>query len=295
MTDLQERPRGVDTTKRSTEAAVVRREAGFAEKSPRKYHRRRRWIELSLAIGVPVALIALWQLAFDLEWIDQRFYASPYEIVTSDLLREVTLWDAVWISVQRMLKGFLIGAVSGIAVGLVMGMSRTIRAALDPLLTALYTVPKLALIPVFLTMFGFGDPPLIALIAVTVFFFVWISTMAAIMAVPEGYREAANSFGVSQWQLFRHVLFPGSLPQIFVGLRIAAGVAVLIMIGVELVLASDGLGELIEQGRTLFLPERTYVGIVLAALIGLAFTLVIRVIGRILLPWAPEDNAPGQG
>jgi sulfonate transport system permease protein len=175
-----------------------------------------------------------------------------------------------------------------------MGVSRLIRAALDSLLTALYTVPKLALIPVFVTLFGFGDLPRIALIAVTVFFFVWISTMSAIMGVEEGYREAALSFGASKWQIFRHVLFPGALPQIFVGLRIAAGVAVLMLIGVELVLASDGLGALIEKGRTLFLPELTYVGIALSALLGLTFTYLVRILGRVLVPWAPEDQTPNQ-
>ena len=118
--------------------------------------------------------------------------------------------------------------------------------------------------------------------------------MSAVIGVDEGYREAAVSFGASNRQLFRHVLFPAALPQVFVGLRIAAGVAVLMLIGVELVLASDGLGALIEKGRTLFLPELTYVGIAMAALMGLIFSSVIRIIARKVVPWAPEEQTRGQ-
>ena len=237
---------------------LLTRRPTLADISPKKYNKRRRLIETFLAVGVPASLIALWQVGFHFEWIDNRFYASPWEIVTSEKLREAELWSEIWTSVQRMLKGFFAGSLLGILLGVLMGVSRLIRAALDSLLTALYTVPKLALIPVFLTLFGFGDAPRIALIAVTVFFFVWISTMSAIMGVEDGYREAALSFGANKRQIFRHVLFPGALPQIFVGLRIAAGVAVLMLIGVELVLASDGLGALIEKGRTLFIPCLLY-------------------------------------
>jgi sulfonate transport system permease protein len=90
--------------------------------------------------------------------------------------------------------------------------------------------------------------------------------------------------------MFRHVLVPASLPQVFVGLRIAAGVSVLIMVGVEFVIADDGLGHLIEEGRTLFLFEQTYVGIVLTALIGLVFALVVKWIGHLLAPWAQQED-----
>ena len=134
---------------------------------------------------------------------------------------------------RRILYGYLIGTASGIIVGFLTGAHRLLRAALEPLLSSLYTVPKLALLPIFLTVFGFGEKAIVMLIATTVFFFVWISTMAAVVGVADGYREAARSFGVSPWQMFRHVLWPASLPAIFVGMRIAAGVSVLMLIGVE--------------------------------------------------------------
>jgi len=272
---------------------TVRLTPSAADLDPKRFFQRRRRVELSLAVGVPLGLVAIWQIAFSLELIDNRFYASPWEIVTSDEIRSEDFWADVWISTQRMLKGFALGSLAGVGLGVLMGVSRTVRAALESLLSALYTVPKLALIPLFVTLFGFDDLPRIILIAVTVFFFVWIATMSAVIGVDEGYREAAISFGANRWQLFRHVLFPAALPQVFVGLRIAAGVAVLMLIGVELVLASDGLGALIEKGRTLFLPELTYVGIAFAALMGLAFSSIIRLVARKLVPWAPEEQTRG--
>lgn len=267
------------------------RTPGPEERSPVGHRRRRRIIELSLAIGVPVALVLVWQYFWHVGSLDHRFYPSPGQILTSDGLRDGAVWQDVLISTKRMLAGFLIGSTLGVLVGLAMGVSRLTRAALEPLLTGLYTVPKLALIPVFITIFGIGsDAPRIALIAVTVFFFVWIATMAAVLAVPEGYSEAAVIFRASRRQTFRHVLLPAATPAIFVGLRIAAGVAVLVLIGVELVLSSDGIGNRIEKGRVLLLPEQTYLGILLASLLGVIFAAIVRRIGRRLTPWSTEPK-----
>jgi sulfonate transport system permease protein len=252
----------------------------------------RRGTELSLAIGVPLLHIVLWQVASSRNWIDSHLYPSPSEIVKDArrLVKDGTLQHDLWVSTRRILYGYLIGTASGIIVGFITGAQRLVRAALEPLLSSLYTVPKLALLPIFLTVFGFGEKAIVMLIATTVFFFVWISTMAAVIGVAEGYREAAQSFGVSSWQMFRHVLWPASLPAIFVGMRIAAGVSVLMLIGVEFVIADDGLGYLIEQGRTLLLVQQTYVGIVCAALLGLVFTWVVRLLARVLTPWSKPDN-----
>ena len=280
----------------TTTPTVLRREPGAPEREPRRFRRRRRATDLTLAIGVPVVLLVLWQAASEADWIDSRLYPSPTDIVRQgrELAADGLLWEQTWVSTRRVLQGYALGSLAGVAVGLAMGTWRPARVALDPILTALYTVPKLALLPVFLTIFGFGEAPVIVLIAVTVFFFVWISTTAAILSVHEGYRDAARVFGVNRWQMFRHVLLPASAPQVFVGLRIAAGVAVLVLIGVEFVLGGRGLGHLIEQGRVLFQTERIYVGIVVVAVLGFVFMSLVRVIGRRVTPWSREDDGMTQ-
>ena len=292
-------PTGTDTSGPGLPKPVheVRRRAGAAERDPAGYSRRWRIIEIGLAAGVPIALILLWQLASSQAWIDPRLYPSPTTLVAKG--RELfqsgpggNLGDDVWRSVSRILWGYAWGALFGLAFGIVMGMSRVVRAALDTTLTALYTVPKLALIGVFLLILGFDETPVIVVIALTVFFFVWIQTMAAIMAVAPFYREAAQSFGAGRWQMFRHVLLPAALPQIFVGLRIAAGVTVLTVIGVEFVYAPGnlGLGYRINNARQILDPAQMYVAIVLASVLGVIFTWIVRFVGRRLSPWAREDE-----
>ena len=248
-----------------------------------------------LAVLGPIAFLGLWELAVRNDWwLDGRLISSPWEIISSERLRQAEVWTAVRVTTIRMLKGFALGTGLGLLFGVVMGVNRYIRAALNSTLTALYTVPKIALLPVYLLLFGFGESPRVYLIATVVFFFVWIYTMAPIMAVDPGYREAAASFGASRGQMFRHVLWPSALPQIFVGLRVAAGVAVLMVIAVELILPRDGIGYFVERGRSLGLPDNTFLGVLLAAALGIVFVGLVRLIGTLLTPWAPEDNAPSQ-
>ncbi len=274
---------------------VLRRHSSDAERNPAAAARRRRIIETGLAIAGPLVFLGLWEVCVRNDWwLDSRLISSPWEIITSDRLREGEVWEAVWITTVRMFKGFVIGTALGLAFGVAMGTSRYIRAALNSTLTALYTVPKIALLPVYLLLFGFEEAPRVYLIATVVFFSVGIYTMAPIMAVPMGYREAAASFNATRWQMFRHVLWPGALPQIFVGLRVAAGVAVLMVIAVELILPRDGIGYFVNRGRELGLPDNTFLGVLLAAVLGIVFVGVVRVVGRLMTPWAPEDNSPGQ-
>lgn len=204
------------------------------------------------------------------------------------------LWPDVWATLRRVLAGYALGTVTGYLLGLLMGALRLVRAALEPLLDALYVVPKLALLPVFLNMFGLGEGPQIALVAATVFFFVWISTMAAVLAVPAGHRDAGRVFGASPWQMFRHVLLPASLPAVLVGARIAAGVAALVIVASEQIAAADGLGHLIFDSRTLFQNGAMFVGIVCVAVLGVLFSELVRLSGRFLTPWAPRDRGRAQ-
>ncbi|WP_033282051.1 ABC transporter permease [Streptomyces sp. NRRL F-525] len=277
------------------ESVLVRR-PGPHELHPVRTHRRRRALELTLAVTVPLALILWWQLAATQGWIDPRVYPSPSTILSDGWSRAAAgnLWPDVWATTRRVLGGYAIGTATGYALGLLMGSLPLIRAALEPLLDALYVVPKLALLPIFLNMFGLGEGPQIALVATTVFFFVWISTMSAVVAIPSGHRDAGQVFGATPWQMFRHVLLPASLPAVLVGARIAAGVAVLVIVASEQIAATNGLGHLIFDSRALFENDVMFVGIVCVAVLGVVFSELVRVAGRLLTPWAPRDRGRGQ-
>ncbi|NUU24379.1 MAG: ABC transporter permease [Streptomycetaceae bacterium] len=273
------------------------REPGAAETDPGRSRARRRVLEISLAIAVPLALILLWQLAVQQKWIDSRIYPAPQTIVEDGWERLVDgkLWPDIWATLKRVLPGFAIGSLAGYVVGLLTGSMPLVRAALEPMLDALYVVPKLALLPIFLSIFGLGEAPHIVLIAVTVFFLIWIQTMAAVLAVPEGYREAATVFGAGRWQMYRHILIPASLPQVVVGLRLASGMAVLVIVASEGLASpnSNGLGYLIFNAKMIFVNRAMYVGIIVVAIVGVVFSEVVRFIGRLLTPWAPDRRGPG--
>ncbi|MCX5531424.1 ABC transporter permease [Streptomyces sp. NBC_00006] len=284
------------TSAKATDDDLLVRAPGPQELHPTRARRKRRALELSLAIAVPVVLILLWQLAASQSWIDERIYPAPSTILADGWQRAADgeLWPDVWATLKRVLAGYVIGTVSGYLLGLLMGSISLVRAALEPLLDALYVVPKLALLPIFLNMFGLGEGPQIALVAATVFFFVWISTMAAVISVPTGHRDAGQVFGASPWQMFRHILLPASLPAVLVGARIAAGVAVLVIVASEQIAANDGLGHLIFDARALFQNDVMFVGIVCVAALGVLFSELVRLAGRFLTPWAPRDRGRSQ-
>lgn len=274
-------------------ATVIVREPGRAERNPVAANRRRRIIHVTLAAGFPIALVLLWQISSTVGWIDSRLYPSPTQIFQDGikLVSSGKLTPDILITTKRVLYGFGMGALAGVLLGLAMGSIRWIRSLLESTLDALYVVPKLALLPIFLNMFGLGDGPKLALVAITVFFFVWISTMSAVATVPEGYKEAAACFGASRWHMFRHVLIPASLPTIFVAMRVAGGVAFLVIVAAEFIVGTNGLGYLIFSSRALFLNGQMFVGIVVIAIEGVVFAELIRWVGRSLTKWAPKENS----
>jgi NitT/TauT family transport system permease protein/sulfonate transport system permease protein len=276
----------------SADGQVLWRRPTPAEADPAGHRRRRRRVELALAWLTPLVFIGVWQLASSQAWLDPKFFPAPSKVWTTgvDLARSGVLWQNLSISLRRVLLGFALGVATGAGVGMAMGLSRTLRAAFDPILTAFYMVPKLALLPLLLLIFGIGELPLVLEIAVTVFFFMWLSCMAAFTSVPDSYREAAQAFRSSRWHTFRHVLVPAVLPDVFVALRLSIGVAVLVMVGIEFVQASSGIGWLIWQSWNLFLASQMYVGIVVVAVTGVILTMAIRLLGYVLIPWARQTD-----
>ena len=278
-------------------STVLVRRPGAAELQPHEHARRQRLVRIGLGAAVPAILIGLWQVASNRGWIDSRLFPSPGRIVREarEIASDGKLWPALWATSRRILIGFALGAASGVAVGMLMGVFDTFRAAFEPLLNGLYTVPKLALLPLYLLIFGLNEKAIYALVLTTVFFFIWITTLEAMLSVPEGYRDAVLSLRPSRWQLFRHALLPASLPQIFVGLRISAGVSVLVVVAIEFTFGGAGIGYLIIQGKTLARYPQSYVGIVVAALLGIVWIAVVDVLRRICVPWARRDRSFSRG
>lgn len=266
---------------------LVVREAGAEELDPRRFRRRRKRIERTLAALIPLAMLGLWQLAAERGSINTRYFPAPTTIWSTgvELFRDGALVDDMVVSFRRVLLGFVLGSLAGVVCGILLGASRLARAALEPTIYALWTVPKLALLPLLLLMFGIGEAPIVVLIAINCFFLMLIPTIAAISSVATPYREAASAFGATGLEELWHVLLPAAIPQMFVALRLTAGASILVLVGAEFVQGDEGLGHLIWHSWSLFMADRMYVGIVVVAVSGALFTMFIEAVGRWLTPW----------
>lgn len=262
---------------------------------PAAYLKRRRMIEISLATLFPILLLALLQTGSINGWWNRVFYPAPSDVwhTLHKMFTERDFSYDIWVTLKRLLYGYFFGTTIGLLAGFVLGLSRITRRTLEPTMNALYTVPKIALLSPFLIMFGFEDKPVVILVSITVFFFVWIPTQASVMGVQASFREAATVFGANRWNTFRHVIFPATLPGIFVTLRVAASVAILTVVGVEFVYAPEGrgLGYVINDARSTLNSGVAWAGILVASLLGVLVTTIVKLIGRLVVPWSKEDEA----
>lgn len=269
---------------------LVIRKPDLAERDPARFHRRRVLIDNVLRFGTPVALLLVWQVISSTGMVDQRFWPPPSEIVLSfvELVSSGLVLKAATSTLRVLMLGYLAGALVGIVLGVLLGSFKKLRVALEPIISALYTVPKLAVLPLLLMIFGLGETPKVLLVAFGVFFIVVISTMSAVAGLAEGYLEPARSFGANRLQTFRHVTLPAMMPEVFTSLRISIGTAVLLVIGIEFVQGREGLGFLIWNSWQVFLADRMYAGIVTVSIIGVALQSAVTWIGRRVSPWAPR-------
>jgi NitT/TauT family transport system permease protein len=243
--------------------------------------------ERIVAILSPIAILVVWQI---LSWagvLDQRFVPSPVSIGAAAYLLVVTgdLFVHIEASLGRLLAGFVLGAVPGIALGLVMGLSRWVRAAIDPLVAALFPVPKIAILPLVMLFFGIGDMSKIVLVALSVTFLVIINTMAGVLTLDRVYFDVAKNYGASWPKLFLRVVIPGALPLIFVGLRLGIGVSFIVVVAAEFVAARSGIGFLIWTSWEVMRVENMFVGIIVITILGILSTMLLREIERWALPW----------
>jgi sulfonate transport system permease protein len=235
----------------------------------------------------PVAIIAIWQLLSMAGVIDERDLASPTQIGSTaiDLIQDGTLVDATLVSLQRAALGFTVGALVGLSLAVVAGLSRLGEYAIDPPMQMLRTLPLFGLIPLFVIWMGIGEQPKIVLIALGVCFPLYLNTFSGIRSIDRKVIEAATSMHLTRSQRIRHVVIPGALPQTLVGMRQSLGIAWLSLIVAETISAHSGLGYMINHARDFFQTDVIVVGLAVYALLGLATDAVVRHFERRALAW----------
>lgn len=275
-----------------TSPVTVIVEPRVTDRDPDKYNRRLSRQNTILAIATPVVLLLIWEVAARTGLVDARFFPAPSSIAETgwQLVLNGMLPEALLVTLRALLSGLVIGNVTGTVMGVAMGLVRPLRAALDPLLSALYTVPKLAILPLLMLLLGLGETPRIVVVAIGTFFIAWITMIEATMGIAHGYLETAESLQLTRSQRLRQVILPAVLPEYFVGLRIAVGNAVLLIVGVEFVMGGEGIGSLIWNSWQIFATERMYAGIVCVGLLGYVLTKAVTVAARIAVPWGPKST-----
>lgn len=249
--------------------------------------RGRRSIELALTIASPIILLLIWEGISRSGRVNQLFWPPPSSLwaTTTTLVGKENLLGEIWTSVERILVGFAIGAIPGVIIGLMMGISWPVRAFLMPVATAIYAIPKIALLPLVLIALGTGEMARWVIVALSIFFVVALSTMGGVLSLDPIFTDVARNFGGNRWTLFRTVALPGALPSIFTGLRLALGFALIVVVGTEFVRPNGGIGSLIWESYSILSIKKMYVGLIVTGILGWVLVLILDLIERLVVPW----------
>jgi len=267
-------PPSADTTTQTRPVAF--RGAGFAP----VMNRYAGWAALAL-------VIALWQAAGSLALVNPLFLPTPWAIARAiyQLASSGALWHHLSWSILRIGTGWILGTIAGVIVGFAIGLSSQARSVGITFISALFPIPKIALLPLLILWLGIGEQPKIATIALGVFFSTAISVYSGVDAVPRNLIRMAQSFNVPFSTIVRRVIWPGALPSILAGFRITASVALLLVVSAEMIGAEYGIGAFVLQAGNLMQTDQLLAGVVILSVFGLAVGKLINMLETRLLHW----------
>jgi NitT/TauT family transport system permease protein len=196
--------------------------------------------------------------------------------------------ENVSISLQRIMLGFFLGGIPGIVIGIVMGISRPVRAFVDPLIAATYPIPKSSILPLILLIFGLGEMSKVMMVAIGVFYPVAINATAGVLQISPIYLDVGKSFKASRWDTFRTIALPGALPFIMTGVKLGMGLALILIAVAEMVGARSGIGYMIWSAWETFSVGRMYAGLFIIALIGFVLSLAVNEVERWVIRWKAD-------
>ncbi|MBN8871561.1 MAG: aliphatic sulfonate ABC transporter permease SsuC [Rhodospirillales bacterium] len=238
---------------------------------------------------LPLAILLLWQASASFGLIRPQILPAPTEVGAAAwrLTRSGELWTNVEVSAWRALLGFAIGGGIGFAFGLLNGLSRRAEVVTDTTLQMVRNIPHLALIPLVILWFGIDETAKIFLVALGVFFPIYVNTLHGVRSVDRQLLEMGRAYGMSDRALLWRIVLPGALPAIFVGLRYGLGIMWLTLIVAETISASSGIGFMAMNAREFMLVDVVVFSILVYAALGKLADTVARALERICLAWNP--------
>jgi sulfonate transport system permease protein len=250
----------------------------------RVYWARFRWLASAIS---PLLLLLFWVLATRAHWFSDRILVPPREVWSAflELCESGELPDDLKISLLRLGFGFGLGALGGLVLGVLLEKSSEARSYVGPTFQFLRQVPTLALIPMFILLFGIGETLKIVIIVKATLYPVAVATMEGVRNIPEHYLEVGRAYRLSPWTSFKRVLFPAAVPPILTGVRIALGRSWMVLVAIELLTADTGLGQTMETGRQMLRLDIVMVGVIVTGVIGFGLDWGLELLERMLLPW----------
>jgi NitT/TauT family transport system permease protein len=245
---------------------------------------RNSWLSGSATL---LALLILWQIGTWVGIVPTLFLPSPVAIGTAlwGLARSGELWVHLAASLQRLAIGWVSGTVFGLAVGLSAGLWSATRSPVAAVVAALFPIPKIALVPLFIVWFGIGEGSKIITLAFGVFFPTVIATMGAVDNVPRGLIRMGQSFGLSTATIVRAIILPGAMPAILSAFRVTSSIAIVLLVAAEMIGAKAGIGAFVLSAGNLYDTDALMAGIVVLSVLGLTVAGLIGLAERLLLRW----------
>ncbi|MCR6112029.1 ABC transporter permease [Bacillus sp. A301a_S52] len=267
--------------KRSVEAVTLKGKKNIKQVKPAFLG------NLGLSLVLPVTLILFWEIVTRFNYVESHLLPAPSDIVQviTSMASEGTLWQHSWITLYRIFWGFVWGSLAAVALGSLVGMSRKLEMLFDPLIQAFRAIPSLAWVPLFILWLGIGEPSKVTLIAVGVFFPVYLNIVGGIQSVDRKLIEVGKTYGFSSFQLVRRIILPASMPSFLTGLRSGLGLGWMFVVAAELMGASQGLGYLLVLGQNTLQPELILASIILFAVLGKMTDYLLKRVQTRALHW----------
>lgn len=251
--------------------------------------------EKIISVGTVIVILGIWFIATMLQWVDPKLVPSPQSVwialidIMGNGYKNYTLLQHLWASMERLLIAFIGAVFMAVPLGLASGYNSKIRAFFEPIIEFYRPLPPLAYYTLLVLWLGIENESKISLLFLACFAPIYISCVSAVIKIKEGYINSAYTVGASKLQIFIHVVFPACLPDIFIGLRTALGVAYTTLVSAEMVAANSGIGWMVLDASRYLRSDIIFLGIIIMGITGILLDGSIQLIEHKVVPWKGKE------
>ena len=255
-----------------------------------KVAQREKIVNTLLGGGVIVLFLIVWEMIFRLKLVNPLFISAPTRVLTAfvALCKDGTLLNHLTVSGTEYLLGFGAAIIIGFPLGILLGWFKLANASFGPLVSAMQTTPRVALMPLFIIWFGLGITSKVVVVLLSAIFPLIVNLQVAMSTIDGDLVRVARSYGATRWQIFRSVALPTSVPFLITGLRLAAGRGLLGVIIAEVFGGSEGIGYMIQYAGSTFQTDKVFAGVLIVALTGITLDFSLERLGKHFGKWRGE-------